>query len=88
MLYENEDNQAYVPDLSTLVLIFLLRIDILFEAIKDDLLIPDSYLVFIKNLLDAEMQHDNNSVGSISLSGEQLILNSPDDFNVSIFNSI
>ncbi|MBQ1266673.1 MAG: hypothetical protein IIY06_07880, partial [Proteobacteria bacterium] len=87
-LYEDEDNQVYVPDLSTLVLVFLLKIDKVLEVIKGDLLVPDSYIVFIKDLLDAETQHDNNLVGSIGLNGEQLISNSPDDFNASIFNNI
>lgn len=88
VLYEDENNQVYVPDFSTLVLAFMLKIDKIFDAIKDDLLIPDSYLVFLNNLLDTEILHENNSVGSISLKNEQLILNNPDKSNTTILTSI
>lgn len=88
VLYEDECNQVYIPDFSTLALAFLLKIDKVFESIKDDLLIPDSYLVFLNDLLDTEIQHKNNSVGSISLKGDQLFLNSPENSNTIILTSI
>lgn len=57
---ENEEGQKYVPALSTLVLLSVLeRMDI-FRAFKHQIIIPESYLAFIRNeYLNAVRLHQN-----------------------------
>lgn len=44
--YENEENQKYIPTLSTLVLLSLMNFINVLEGIKSDLLLPRSYIDF------------------------------------------
>ena len=59
---ENEEGQKYVPGLSTLVLLSVLeRMDV-FRAFKHQIIIPESYLAFIRNeYLNAVRLHQNAS---------------------------
>lgn len=44
--YENEENQKYIPTLSTLVLLSLMDLINVLDGIKSDLLLPKSYINF------------------------------------------
>ena len=45
-VYENEENQQYVPSLSTMVLLSSMNLLNLLTAIKDSLILPESYMDF------------------------------------------
>ena len=53
-VYENEENQHYVPSLSTMVLLSSMNLLNLLTAIKDSLILPESYKDFFQN--DIERQ--------------------------------
>ena len=47
-IYENEDGQKYVPGLATLMLLSVMRRMDVLDAIKDQLIIPESYITFFQ----------------------------------------
>ena len=53
-VYENEENQHYVPSLSTMVLLSSMNLLNLLTAIKDSLILPESYKDFFQH--DIERQ--------------------------------
>lgn len=63
-IYENEEGQKYVPGLATLILLSVLgRFDVL-DAIKDKIIIPESYIVFFQEEYSkaAEMVQVSSSI--------------------------
>ena len=60
-ILEDESGQKYVPALSTLVLVALLnRFDVL-DAVKEDIIIPESYIVFLKERYERSYTNEPES---------------------------
>lgn len=77
-VFEDETGQKYVPALSTLVLVALLdRFDLL-DAIKDEMIIPESYISFMKERYERSYTNDSDSRSTLFFDDGKPILQEMD----------
>ena len=63
--YENEEGQKYVPDISTLVLLSLMNLFDVLSAVKNDIILPSSYMSFFQERYSKAIEKGNMSVGTM-----------------------
>lgn len=86
--YENEENQRYVPMLSTLVLLSSMNILSVLEKIKHNLILPASYMDFLAERYRKAKEMSSVSAGKLVNANNQLTLVKNDEFHVEIWERI
>ena len=72
--YENEENQKYVPALSTMVLLSSMNLLNLLNAVKDSLILPESYMDFFAERYSKAKETNLMSGGRLVNIDNQLTL--------------
>lgn len=86
--YEDEENQKYIPALSTLVLLSSMDILNVFDGIKNSLLLPTSYMDFFAERYSKAKEISLVSPGKLVNANNQLTLIKNDLFHVEIWERI
>ena len=86
--YENEENQRYVPMLSTLVLLSSMNLLSVLERIKHNLILPVSYMDFFAERYRKAKEMSSVSPGKLVNVNNQLTLVKNDEFHVEIWERI
>lgn len=87
-IYENEENQKYVLGLATLVLLSILdRMDVL-EAIKSDIIIPESYITFFREEYSKAANMNQVSSSTMYFVEDKPVIQEPDKTIPQIWETI
>lgn len=87
-VYENEENQHYVPSLSTMVLLSSMNLLNLLTAIKDSLILPKSYMDFFSERYRKAKEINLVSPGKLVNIDNQLTLIENDMSYVEVWEKI
>lgn len=87
-VYENEENQQYVPSLSTMVLLSSMNLLNLLTAIKDSLILPESYMDFFSERYRKAKETNLVSSGKLVNIDNQLTLIENDMSYVEVWERI
>lgn len=86
--YEDEENQRYIPALSTLVLLSSMNILNVLDGIKNSLLLPTSYMDFFVERYKRAKENSFVSAGKLVNVNNQLTLIEDDFSHVEIWENI
>ena len=87
-IYENEENQKYIPALSTLVLLSSMNILNVLDGIKNSLLLPISYMDFFAERYSKAKETSLVSPGKLVNVNNQLTLIQNDFSHIEIWERI
>mgnify|MGYP001851984928 FL=1 len=87
-IYENEENQKYIPALSTLVLLSSMNILNVLDGIKNSLLLPTSYMDFFSERYSKAKEISLVSQGKLVNVNNQLTLIKNDFSHIEIWERI
>lgn len=87
-IYENEENQKYIPALSTLVLLSSMNILNVLDGIKNSLLLPISYMDFFAERYSKAKETSLVSPGKLVNVNNQLTLTQNDFSHIEIWERI
>lgn len=87
-IYENEENQKYIPALSTLVLLSFMNILTVLSGIQNSLLLPTSYMEFFAERYSKAKETNLVSPGKLVNVNDQLTLIENDFSHVEIWERI
>jgi len=87
-IYEYETGQKYIPTLSTLVLLSIFDQMQLLDGIREDILIPQSYIQFFTARYSKAKDLYQNSKGTLSVIDGQLIIQKADQKASDIWEGI